>query len=94
MPSARSRATRAISPPRESSPRIGLSRSGIAVEAFEALDRGETPAALDALLEQMAGTDEDTREQLRRAIVGILTDLDPGDPVAASHRRRLATALY
>jgi putative thioredoxin len=72
--------------------RIDLSKSGLAVEAFEALDRGETPAAFDALLEQLASSDEDTREQLRRAIVGILTDLDPGDPVAASYR--LATALY
>ncbi len=50
--------------------------------------------ALDALLRQMTGADEDTREQLRRAIVGILADLDPGDPAAANYRRRLATALY
>jgi putative thioredoxin len=74
--------------------RIGLSKSGIAVEAFEALDRGEAATALDALLEQMTGATEDTREQLRRAIVGILADLDPGDPAAVSYRRRLATALY
>ena len=74
--------------------RIGLSKSGIAVEAFEAVDRGEAATALDALLEQMTGATEDTREQLRRAIVGILADLDPGDPVAVSYRRRLATALY
>jgi len=58
------------------------------------LDRGDTESALDALLEQFSDTDEDTREQLRRAIVGILTDLDPGDPTAASYRRRLAAALY
>jgi thioredoxin-like negative regulator of GroEL len=42
----------------------------------------------------MTGATEDTREQLRRAIVGILADLDPGDPAAVSYRRRLATALY
>jgi putative thioredoxin len=74
--------------------RIGLSKSGIGTEAFEALDRGDTESALDALLEQFPDADDDTREQLRRAIVGILTDLDPGDPTAASYRRRLATALY
>jgi len=74
--------------------RIGLSKSGIATEAFEALDRGESATALDSLLEQLAGAGEDAREQLRRAIVGILTDLDPGDPAAVSYRRRLATALY
>ena len=75
--------------------RIGLSKSGIAVEAFEALDRGETAAALDALLAQLAETDDEaTREQLRRAIVGILANLDPADPIARDYRRRLATALY
>ncbi len=74
--------------------RIGLTKSGIATEAFEALDRGETPAALDALLEQLADADDATREQLRRAIVGILAALDPADPAAAHYRRRLATSLY
>jgi putative thioredoxin len=74
--------------------RIELTRSGIAPEAFEALDRGRPTVALDALLEAFGAADEDTRERLRRAIVGILTDFDPGDPAAASYRRRLATALY
>jgi putative thioredoxin len=74
--------------------RIGLSKAGIAIGAFEALDRGETTTALDALLTQFAEADEDTREQLRRAVVGILALLDPGDPTAASYRRRLSTALY
>jgi putative thioredoxin len=74
--------------------RIGLSKSGIATEAFEALDRGETTTALDALLTQFAEADESTREQLRRAIVGILATLDPADPIAVTYRRRLATALY
>ena len=74
--------------------RIGLSKAGIATEAFEALDRGETATAFDALLDQFAGADEDTREQLRRAVVGILSELDPADPTAVSYRRRLATALY
>ena len=74
--------------------RIGLVKDGIAAEAFEALDRGETAAALDFLIEQLAEADEGAREQLRRAVVGILTDLDPGDPDAARYRRRLAAALY
>jgi putative thioredoxin len=75
--------------------RIGLSKSGIAREAFAALDRGEIPAALDALLACLAETDEDAgREQLRRAVIGILSELDPGDPAAIRYRRRLATALY
>jgi putative thioredoxin len=74
--------------------RIGLTKAGVGVEAFEALDGGETPAALDALLDQFADRDKDTREQLRRAIVGILATLPPDDPTAPEYRHRLATALY
>jgi putative thioredoxin len=74
--------------------RIALTKAGIGAEAFEALDRGDRDAALESLLEAMPGADADTREQLRQAVVGILTALSPGDPAAANYRRRLATALY
>lgn len=74
--------------------RIVLSKAGIATEAFEALDRGETTTALDALLAQFAEAEESTREQLRRATVGILATLDPADPTAVSYRRRLSATLY
>jgi putative thioredoxin len=74
--------------------RIALTKAGIGAEAFDALDRGETATALDSLLEQMVGAEDDVREQLRRAVVGILASLDPADPIARSYRRRLATALY
>jgi putative thioredoxin len=82
--------------------RIGLSKAGVANEAFEALDRGERDAALDVLLSALEGATngvgeeewEARREQLRRAVVGILSELDPGDPSAVRYRRRLATALY
>jgi thioredoxin-like negative regulator of GroEL len=42
----------------------------------------------------MSDANEDTREQLRRAIIGILTTLDPADPAAPIYRRRLSQALY
>jgi putative thioredoxin len=74
--------------------RISLAKAGVGVEAFEAQDRGDRETALDGLLEAMPGAEPDTREQLRRAIVGILATLDPGDPTATSYRRRLAKALY
>jgi putative thioredoxin len=74
--------------------RIGLTKAGVATGAFEKLDRGEREAALDALLEAIADADVDTRERLRRAIVGILGDAPPDDPTAREYRRRLATALY
>lgn len=82
--------------------RIELVKAGVATEAFEALGRGERDTALDLLLgaleEQVGAADSEDRdqrcEQLRRAVVGILADLPPGDPTAPRYRRRLATALY
>ena len=82
--------------------RIRLSREGIGAAAFAALDRGEREAGLDALIGELAslpggderdGAGEDTRDLLRRAIVGILSELDPADPAARAYRRRLAAAL-
>ncbi|HEX5984138.1 MAG TPA: tetratricopeptide repeat protein [Solirubrobacterales bacterium] len=73
--------------------RIRLGREGIGADAFGALDRGEREAALDLLLEELAGAENAHREDLRRAVVGILSDLDPGDPTARAYRRRLSAAL-
>jgi putative thioredoxin len=70
-----------------------LARAGVGADAFAALDRGEREAALDGLLDELAGADDSTRDDLRRAIVGILSDLDPADPAARSYRRRLSAAL-
>jgi putative thioredoxin len=91
--------------------RVRLRQQGIAADAFEALDRGDRPAALEALLTELErgsgqgegvsqagegdGLDpEAIREQLRRAIVGILSEAAPDDPAARDYRRRLAAALY
>ncbi len=73
--------------------RIALARAGIGAEAFAALDRGERDAALEGLLAELPGADEETREILRRAIVGILSEGDPADPAARDYRRKLAAAL-
>jgi putative thioredoxin len=73
--------------------RIKLSRQGVGGDAFAALDRGEREVALDALLAAMPSADADTRELLRQAIVGILSELDPADPSARAYRRQLATSL-
>lgn len=74
--------------------RVRLAKEGVGTEAFAALDRGHREAALDALLAQLDGADEETREDLRRIVVGILSEVDPADPVAREHRKRLAAALY
>jgi putative thioredoxin len=81
--------------------RVRLQRAGIGTDAFAALDRGEREAALDGLLAELeAGTadsdglaPDEARELLRQAVVGVLSEVDPGDPAARAYRRRLATAL-
>jgi putative thioredoxin len=73
---------------------VRLKKAGVAPAAFEALDRGDRDGALDGLLGAIGDADEDTREDLRRAVIGILSESDQADPVAREYRRRLATALY
>ena len=36
---------------------------------------------------------EELRDLLRRAVIGVLSDLDPADPTARAYRRKLSTAL-
>jgi putative thioredoxin len=74
--------------------RARLVKEGMCVDAFGALDAGRREDALDALLEQIPAVDEETREDLRRAIVGILTEAGQADPLAREYRRRLSAALY
>jgi putative thioredoxin len=74
--------------------RVRLSRQGVGEEAFAALDSGGRTVALEGLLTELeSADDEDLREDLRRAVVGILSDLAPGDPEARAVRRRLSAAL-
>ncbi len=81
--------------------RVRLAEAGVAPEAWAALDAGDRTKALDFLLEGLAspngagaGLDPaDLRDLIRRAIIGILTDLDPADPTAREYRRKLSAAL-
>lgn len=73
--------------------RVSLVEAGVGAEAFAALDRGKRDAALDSLLGEIVAAESGIRDELRRAIVGILSEGDPADPAARDYRRRLATAL-
>jgi putative thioredoxin len=86
--------------------RVKLSQTGIVPEAWTALDEGDRPKALDTLLEAIStngdgATNDATesldpderRDLLRRAIIGVLSDLDPADPTARDYRRKLSAAL-
>jgi putative thioredoxin len=81
--------------------RVKLVAAGVAPEAWSSLDAGDRTAALDALLESLSqnGDAEDDldpserRDLIRKAIIGILADLDPADPTAREYRRKLSAAL-
>jgi putative thioredoxin len=63
-------------------------------EAFAAWDRSDHEAALEALGNELEATEHpDRRDLIRRVMVAIFTELGPSDPIAAKHRRRLATLL-
>jgi putative thioredoxin len=65
-------------------------------DAFAALDAGELQRGLDALIDAIAAAngDGERREDLRRAVVGVLDDLGVEHPLARESRRKLASALY
>lgn len=81
--------------------RVKLAAAGIAPEAWSSLDAGERTAALDALLEALSQNGDaaddldpdERRDLIRKAIIGVLADLDPADPVARTYRRKLSAAL-
>ncbi|HVD41237.1 MAG TPA: thioredoxin domain-containing protein [Solirubrobacterales bacterium] len=72
--------------------RVRLAKAGVATDAFAALERGNREGALDALIEELGRSENHSRDDLRRAIVGILSE-DPAWPEAKNYRRRLSAAL-
>ena len=61
---------------------------------LEALARGEYEAGLRSLLEAVAEASGDTRDRIRRTMIGTFAELGDVDPLAASIRKRLAASLY
>jgi putative thioredoxin len=75
--------------------RIRLEDDPDVAAAFAALDAGELQRGLDGLIEAIAAShDADRRDDLRRAVVGVLDDLGAEHPLARESRRKLASALY
>src|SRR4051794_20207415 len=63
-------------------------------DAFAALDAGEVERGLDALIGAIAASEDGRREDLRKAVVGVLDELGVEHPLAREARRKLASALY
>ena len=59
--------------------------------AFEAWDEGDHATALERLQAALDGPAR--RDQVRRVMVAIFTELGPEHPLAREHRRRLSAAL-
>ena len=53
-----------------------------------------TTPGLDTLISAIAASDGSLKEDLRRAVVGVLDGLGVEHPVARESRRKLASALY
>jgi putative thioredoxin len=62
--------------------------------AFADLDDGAQGQGLDALIAAIASARDERREDLRRAVVGVLDQLGVEHPLAREARRKLASALY
>jgi putative thioredoxin len=75
--------------------RIDLAREGRDPEgALEAWDAGDYERALELLQEALiSASDSNERDQLRKVMVAIFTELGPDSELASRHRRRLASAL-
>jgi putative thioredoxin len=74
--------------------RLRLDGDPVLAEAFAALDAGEVERALELLIEAIAASDPERREDLRKVVVGVLDELGVEHPLARDSRRRLASALY
>jgi putative thioredoxin len=61
------------------------------IDEIGKLPRGEGEEGDDGLGPEL--TPAEVRDLLRRAAVGILSELDPADPTARAYRRRLSAAL-
>src|SRR5919199_358821 len=63
--------------------------------AFDALDAGDVQRGLDGLIGAIAASDDpDRRDDLRRAVIGVLDELGVEHPLARESRRKLAPAPY
>jgi putative thioredoxin len=77
---------------------LSLSADGASADelqgAFAAWDEGNPDRALEGLQGALsAEQDADRKDQLRRVMVAIFTELGADHPLAREHRRRLAAAL-
>jgi putative thioredoxin len=74
--------------------RLGRGADEPLTEALEAFDGGDPEKGIELLLAALDGSEDGDREDIRKAIVGALTELGTDDPRTRDYRRRLAAAIY
>jgi putative thioredoxin len=63
--------------------------------AADALLKGETEAGLSGLMTALEqAEDGELKDKVRKAMVGVFTELGSDDPLTREYRRKLAAALY
>jgi putative thioredoxin len=62
--------------------------------ALAALANGDSEGALEGLLDAASNSQGDTRDRVRRVMVGVFGELGSDHPLSVSYRRQLARALY
>jgi putative thioredoxin len=83
-----------LAPPRADALVEELRAAGELPAVVEALDAGDVERALGLIVDAVPSAEADERERLRDVAVALFDRLGPEDPVTATFRRRLATALY
>jgi putative thioredoxin len=63
-------------------------------QGLEALASGDTAKGLERLESALAIAQDETRDLIRQAMVGVFTELGTDHPLAREYRRKLAAALY
>ena len=85
---------RLLAPPPLEGATEELRTSGELPDVLAALEAGDETGALDLILEKIPDASRKERDRYRELALAILDDLGQDSPVAATYRRRLATALY
>ena len=63
-------------------------------EVAAALEAGDHERAFQLLLEQAQASDGERRDEVRRWMVALFTELGQEHPLSTRYRRQLATTLY
>jgi putative thioredoxin len=63
-------------------------------EGLEALQNGDYERGLERLEAALSVAQDDTREEIRKVMVGVFAELGADHPLAREYRRKLAAALY